>query len=125
MVIPSVDSRASEAEPSLPVVETINNEVSVNQAHDLARKRLNRYHNVIEANRNLPVDQRFYTEERISLKDGGQIVSAGTPEGRVYYLSNNEQWMFLERSTDEKIQTLLICENTNNGPKFTQKFTSR
>ncbi|VDK58119.1 unnamed protein product [Cylicostephanus goldi] len=107
MVVPSVDSRQSEAEPSLPVVETINNEVSVNQAHDLARKRLNRYHSVIEAN------------------DGGQVVSAGTPEGRVYYLSNNEQWMFLERSTDERIQTLLISENTSNGPKFTQKFTSR
>ncbi|KIH54390.1 hypothetical protein ANCDUO_15465 [Ancylostoma duodenale] len=90
-----------------PVVETLNTGSSVQQAQDLAKRRLVRYQSVIEAN------------------DGGEVISAGTPEGRVYYLSNKDQWMFLERSTDERIQTLLICENTGQGQKFTQKFTSR
>ncbi|EYC38421.1 hypothetical protein Y032_0718g1804 [Ancylostoma ceylanicum] len=125
MVVPTVERSRAEPESQIPVVETVNTALSVQQAQDLAKKRLIRYQSVIEANKNHPTDHRFYTEERVTLRDGGEVISAGTPEGRVYYLSNNDQWMFLERSTDERIQTLLICENTGHGQKFTQKFTSR
>ncbi|KAK5984134.1 hypothetical protein GCK32_015185 [Trichostrongylus colubriformis] len=45
----------------------------------------------------------------IFFTDGGEIRSASTPEGRYYYLVNNEgQWLYLERSTDERFQTLLL-----------------
>ncbi|KAK6741778.1 hypothetical protein RB195_009569 [Necator americanus] len=125
MVIPTVERRTADADEQIPVVEALSSGAPIQQAQDLAKRRISRYQSIIEANKDHPTDQRFYTEERITLRDGGEVISAGTPEGRVYYLSNSDQWMFLERSTDERIQTLLICENTSNGPKFTQKFTSR
>ncbi|WKY00127.1 hypothetical protein Q1695_014751 [Nippostrongylus brasiliensis] len=123
--VSSRPNQQSTTDQQLPIVETVTDTSSVEQAHELARRRIRHYQETIEANRNKPSEQKFFTEERVTLRDGGEIQSASTPEGRFYYLQNNDQWLFLERSTDEKLQTLLVCESTPNGPKLTQKFTAR
>ncbi|KJH53153.1 hypothetical protein DICVIV_00651 [Dictyocaulus viviparus] len=110
----------------LPIIEPGNANASIQQAHELALRRVAHYKSTIDANRHETADQRFFSEERITLQDGGEIHSGSTPEGRFYYVMNNaNQWLFLERSTDQRLQTLLVSENSNNGPTLTQQFVAR
>ncbi|VDL71220.1 unnamed protein product [Nippostrongylus brasiliensis] len=113
--VSSRPNQQSTTDQQLPIVETVTDTSSVEQAHELARRRIRHYQETIEANRNKPSEQKFFTEERVTLRDGGEIQSASTPEGRFYYLQNNDQWLFLERSTDEKLQTLLVTFSPNMG----------
>ncbi|KAK5979414.1 hypothetical protein GCK32_007392, partial [Trichostrongylus colubriformis] len=62
------ESSSATPENHLPIVESLNNEETVNHAHELAKRRIIHYEGIINSNRHLPTDNKFFTEERITLR---------------------------------------------------------
>uniref|UniRef100_A0A7I4YCV2 YkuD domain-containing protein n=1 Tax=Haemonchus contortus TaxID=6289 RepID=A0A7I4YCV2_HAECO len=121
MVIPATTA----PNQPLPFIEQLNSDASVRQAQELAKRRIDHYESIINANKKLPNDQKLFTGENITLRDGSKIRSGSTPQGRFYYLVHKDQWLYLERSADERFQTLLVSDASPDEPSLIQKFTAR